>query len=167
MADTTAPVFTTVPVEAASAHGAVVDFDPPNATDVVDGLQQVECIPPSGTVFVIGHSEVVCSAADGAGNRAAVQFHVTVEDTTPPVFGNPPQTLIVEATGRDGASVSFDVPVANDLVDPHPDVVCDPNPDSGWQGACSNWCAARMAKGEACACSISTGGPSGSAGKSK
>ncbi len=63
-------------------------------------------------VFPLGTTEVTCSATDLAGNTAEASFDVTVEDTTAPVLtvtGNP--SAPVEATGFDGAPVTFNVDV--------------------------------------------------------
>jgi len=62
---------------ATSAAGANVTFDKPAATDN-SGQVQVACTPGSGSLFAIGRSSVVCTATDGAGNRAHSEFTVDV-----------------------------------------------------------------------------------------
>jgi hypothetical protein len=80
--DTTPPEIT-VPLSligyVTCASGAVVEFSPaPSAVDLVDGPVPVACAPPSGSMFPIGTSEVICSAVDAAGNRATAEFPVHV-----------------------------------------------------------------------------------------
>jgi hypothetical protein len=67
---------------------------------------------------------VTCSAADGSGNTAQVQFDVVVEDTTPPTLSLPAD-ITEEATSASGARVVFSAS-ANDLVDGEVMVACTP-----------------------------------------
>jgi hypothetical protein len=78
------------------------------------------CTPPSGSLFPLGETMVNC--VDGAGDPAG-SFKVTVVDTTPPALSLP-DPITAEATGPQGASVSFSV-TATDAVDPAPTVTCD------------------------------------------
>ncbi len=125
VSDTTAPVLS-VPddftIEATSALGAVGEFDP-TASDLVDGLVPVDCIPPSGSTFELGDTPVDCSATDDHGNSSDGSFTVTVEDTTAPELTVPGPTT-VEATGPDGATVDYFVS-ASDIVDSDVSIVCD------------------------------------------
>jgi hypothetical protein len=78
--DTTAPVVTPHPdvaVDATSPHGVAVAFVV-SATDIVDGGLTATCSPASGTVFVIGHTTVVCSVTDAHGNAGSTSFDVYV-----------------------------------------------------------------------------------------
>lgn len=79
--DTTGPVIT-VPgdftVAATGPNGAVVAYDPPTATDLVDGAVPVTCSPASGTTFALGATVVTCSAVDAAGNASQASFTITV-----------------------------------------------------------------------------------------
>lgn len=78
--DTTAPVVT-VPASIAGDQdtpaGAVVSFAA-SATDVVDGVVPVACVPASGSVFAPGATTVTCSATDARGNTGHATFAVTV-----------------------------------------------------------------------------------------
>ena len=124
--DTTAPglsVPAAVVVEAASAAGATAGWDA-SATDLVDGPVTPVCTPPSGTSFAIGTTTVECTATDEAGNQAAASFPVTVRDTTAPDL-TVPDDIVAEATGPDGAGVSFSA-TATDLVDGPVTPVCVP-----------------------------------------
>lgn len=125
--DLTPPVFGPAPdvlAEAQSASGAVVDYDVPAAVDLVDGPVAVACLPAPGGTFGLGSTTVTCSAADGSGNTAQVQFDVVVEDTTPPTL-TLPADITEEATSASGAVVVFAVS-ASDLVDGDVLVACTP-----------------------------------------
>jgi len=127
--DTKPPVLAGVPAgitsEATSANGAVVSWTP-SATDAVDGSVSVTCVPSAGSLFAIGTTRVDCSAVDSHGNRAAAGFDVVVQDTTPPVFGGVPSTLIAEATSAAGATPTWSAPTAVDVVDGGVPVICLP-----------------------------------------
>ncbi len=59
--------------------GATVDFDPPVVMDGCDGDPEVVCVPPSGSFFPIGVSNVTCTAVDDCGNVGMCDFVVNVE----------------------------------------------------------------------------------------
>ncbi|HET8772358.1 MAG TPA: HYR domain-containing protein [Thermoanaerobaculia bacterium] len=104
--DSTEPTFTLprdFTVVTTSPSGAAVSFTA-TASDAVDGSVAVACTPPSGSTFALGTTAVACTATDAAGNTATGGFNVTVA-TTPPPPGNP--DIIAEATGPDGARVTF------------------------------------------------------------
>jgi hypothetical protein len=125
--DTTAPMLPDledVTAEATGPSGAAVEYAVGTATDLVDGDVAVQCSPVSGSTFALGATQVDCTATDGHGNTGTGHFTVTVRDTTPPAF-DPISVPTTEATGPDGAVVTFD-PHATDLVDADPQVVCDP-----------------------------------------
>lgn len=126
--DTTAPdleVPDDVTLEATGPDGAVAEFIAV-ATDVVDPAVNLVCTPPSGSTFALGTTVVECSATDASGNEATDSFQITVQDTTPPVISGSLEDLTVEATGSDGAEVTFTPPTAYDLVDEDTEVTCEP-----------------------------------------
>jgi hypothetical protein len=110
--------------EATGPSGAVVNYDAPTASDLVDGPVPVTCSPASGSTFALGTTTVHCSATDAAGNTATKNFNVTVVDTTPPAL-TVPAGITVPATAPTGAVVTFTA-TATDLVDSSPIVVCVP-----------------------------------------
>lgn len=125
--DTEAPVLSLpgdLSVEAISADGAAVSFAA-TATDNVDGAVVPVCDPPTGSVFPLGTTAVTCTATDAAGNVASGSFTVSVVDTTAPVV-TVPASVTVEATGPDGAFVSFSAS-ASDAVDGTVVAVCAPS----------------------------------------
>ena len=67
--------------------GAAVDYEEPEASDNCDADVEVSCDPPSGSMFPVGETVVICTAVDDAGNAASCSFTVTVEDTEMPVIG--------------------------------------------------------------------------------
>jgi hypothetical protein len=115
--DTTRPVITAPDVsKEATGANTPVSFAP-TATDLVDGDVPVICAPASGSSFPVGDTTVDCSASDSHGNIAPKSFKVTVTDNTAPTISNVPSNITAEATGADGATVSFGGASATDLVD--------------------------------------------------
>jgi hypothetical protein len=125
-ADTTPPVITVpadMSVEAAGPDGTVVVYDAA-ATDDVDGDISATCDPPSGTTFLWYTVTVTCMASDSSGNTGSASFTITVVDTVPPLVTVPPDATL-EATGADGAALSFSA-LATDTVDGTVTATCDP-----------------------------------------
>lgn len=95
-----------------------------SAFDLVDGEVAVTCTPPSGSAFSLGITTVNCSATDSRDNTATGSF--TIEVTEEPVEPGNPDDITAEATGPDGAVVTFD-PGVDDGGRP---VTCSPAPGS-------------------------------------
>lgn len=79
--DTTAPTIAAhadVDATAQSHSSAVVTYDNPSATDLVDGNVATTCDPPSGATFAAGATTVTCTATDAAGNSRTSTFKVNV-----------------------------------------------------------------------------------------
>jgi hypothetical protein len=79
--DTTPPhifVPSAITVNATSPAGARVSYLV-LATDLVDGLVPVTCLPSSGTIFAIGTTGVRCIAWDSRDNTAQASFNVHVK----------------------------------------------------------------------------------------
>ena len=128
--DTTAPSLT-VPddktVEATSADGAVVSYQA-SASDIVDGSLTPDCSPASGTTLGLTTTTVTCSVTDEAGNNKTKTFTITVQDTTAPAL-TLPDDITKEATGPDGATVSYTAS-ASDIVDGSVQPTCLPASDT-------------------------------------
>ena len=128
--DTTAPSFGSAPPvteTTTNPAGKAVSYSTPTATDLGESLM-VNCTPASGSNFVVGTTQVDCSANDGRGNTGHVFFNVTVTltDDQPPTFTPPlPAPPTTEATGPGGAAVSWTI-LATDNVDPNPTINCSP-----------------------------------------
>ena len=69
-------------VERGGKLPARVSFSPPSATDAVDGVVPVVCVPGSMSVMPKGLTSVSCSATDKAGNLGTSSFDVTVRRAT-------------------------------------------------------------------------------------
>jgi hypothetical protein len=115
--DTQAPVISSpgnITKEATGPNGAVVTFNA-SATDNRDGPVPVVAAPSSGSTFPLGITAVGLAASDAAGNTATASFDVTVQDTIRPVV-TAPASIVAEATGANGAIVSYPQPTATDAV---------------------------------------------------
>jgi hypothetical protein len=69
------------------------------ASDNAPGVT-VACSPPSGSVFPLGTTTVMCEATDASGNMATASFDVTIVDV------EPPDTTITSATDDTGDAVA-------------------------------------------------------------
>ena len=149
--DTTPPAMpnlaTVAGVEATGPSGAVVDYSVGTAMDIVSGELGLTCTPASGSTFALGTTAVDCTATDRAGNTGRASFTVAVVDTTAPVLADMPG-VTEEARGPAGATVSYPLPPASDLVDPSPAVTCTPAPGSTFRlGPTTVGCTASDASG--------------------
>ena len=85
--DTTAPSIQaskSFAVTANSSTGVVVNYPVPQASDIA-GAATVTCTPPSGSVFPVGTTKVICVATDQSGNSSSTSFDVTVSLSADPV----------------------------------------------------------------------------------
>jgi hypothetical protein len=124
--DKTPPVVTVpadITANATSKNGAAVTFTA-SASDLVDGSVSVTCTPASGSTFPLGTTKVTCSATDKAGNAASAFFNVIVQSKISPVV-TVPADMIVNATSKDGAAVTFSAS-ATDLLDGSLTPTCTP-----------------------------------------
>jgi hypothetical protein len=148
--DTTPPVLNLpdniTGVEATGPDGATVNYSA-DATDDLDGTIAANCLPVSGNTFALGETTVECSATDAAGNTTTGSFTVTVVDTTAPVIaahGN----VTAEATGPNGAAVSYTSPGTTDAVDGNGTATCTPaSPHTFALGETTVTCTAEDAAG--------------------
>lgn len=60
--------------------GTVVNYPAPTVSDNCPNGLVVVCNPPSGSMFPIGTTMVVCTVTDGGGNQAQCGFNITVFD---------------------------------------------------------------------------------------
>jgi hypothetical protein len=124
--DTTSPALHVpddVTAEATGPDGAVARFET-SASDLVSGDVPAGCSIQSGDRLALGDHTVECSASDQAGNEAKASFAIHVVDTTAPAI-TVPEGATAEASGPDGAEVSYDAS-ATDLVDGGVDPSCAP-----------------------------------------
>ena len=111
------------------SDGAIVDYPTPAASDVEDPSPVVICDPEPGSIFPLGDTIVSCTAIDASGNIDECTFMVSVVDTTPPEIICP-DDILQTADGPDGAVVTYITPAVGDIVDPTPEVICDPESGS-------------------------------------
>lgn len=79
-------------VDALSPLGAAVEYSV-SAVDNCTAVPRIRCSPPSGSVFPVGDTRVLCEAADDSGNLGLCSFVVSV---SPP----PPLSLAHLGSGR-------------------------------------------------------------------
>lgn len=87
-----------------------------SASDLVSGHLNPICSPASGSTFALGVNTVTCKATDAAGNTGTGTFTVEVQDKTKPMV-TVPADITAEATGANGATVSYMGVTATDDVD--------------------------------------------------
>lgn len=90
---------------------------------------RVVCVPPAGTLFPTGTSQVCCEllVAQGGAFTSVTQccFTVTVRDTTPPVVLCPRSGRLIRCAKPEGMRLRFRVPAYDDC-DTNLLVVCTP-----------------------------------------
>jgi len=82
--DTIAPTLvipSDMEIQADNDRGAKVNFKA-QAIDETDGEIEVICDPPSGKIFPVGVTDVICVVTDAAGNSSYGSFTVTVLSQT-------------------------------------------------------------------------------------
>jgi hypothetical protein len=125
VADNTPPALST-PTDLlwfGKPDGSIVTFDV-KATDLVDPDAKFYCKPESGSFLRIGTSSITCTGADRFGNTSSQDFRVHVgSDDTPALVA--PAAVFAEATGRDGATVTYKATGSN-AKGSAVDVLCDP-----------------------------------------
>lgn len=95
--------------------GAVVNYDPPTATDECSAVT-ITLIsgPASGDVFPVGVTTVTFEAADASGNTATCSFDVLVEDTEVPTISCPADIDIALPAGECAQVVNYTLPTVAD-----------------------------------------------------
>jgi hypothetical protein len=114
--DKTSPIVTVpsdITAEATGPSGAAVSFSA-SASDLVDGLVAVSCLPASGSTFALGTTLVTCSATDIHNNTGTESFNITVHDTTPPTITYIGRTL-ANAFGWNNSDVTVNWSCADNL----------------------------------------------------
>ncbi len=80
-----------------SCYGSIpVNYTTPTATSTCGTTPTVTCVPPTGSLFPLGVTTVLCTASDGQGHRAGCSFTVTVlPQQNPPCI---PMDIVVAGT---------------------------------------------------------------------
>lgn len=127
--DTRPPVLQCPPALTAitcSPGGTVVNYPVPTATDNVDAKVTVTCTPPSGSVFPVGTTPVVCTATDDCNNRSSCTFMVTVKGGGNPPTLHCPENITLQSCNPRGEVVNYPPPVVIFGDDPRPTLTCTP-----------------------------------------
>ena len=112
-------------VEGTATGGASVTYAV-GATDAEDDPDPVAtCAPASGTFFSLGATTVTCGATDLGGLTTHGTFALTVVDTTAPAISTVGD-VSAGTNNPDGATISYTLPTATDVVDAKPSVSCSP-----------------------------------------
>ena len=121
--DPFAPILTVpgdISLQAENQNGAVVTFTV-TATDNHDPAPVVTCTPPSGSVFPVGFTSVICTATDASNNTASRSFTVAIgappkvassialASSSPDATFGQPITFTATVTGTDGSTPSGNV----------------------------------------------------------
>ena len=117
--DSTAPALScpgSVTASAVGPAGVAVAYSTATASDAADAAPQISYSVTSGAVFSLGTTSVSVTATDAAGNSDTCAFDVVVEDTDGPTIVCPTD-IMHEATGPNGAIVSYAAITATDAVD--------------------------------------------------
>ena len=91
-------------VDATSADGATVTYAV-SANDALTARPEVSCAPPSGSVFPLGTTSVICTATDDAGNDASKTFDVHVRGAAEQIVGL--EDVVAAATLRHGLATAL------------------------------------------------------------
>jgi hypothetical protein len=133
--------------------GAIVNFEV-LATDNCPGVAVVS-IPPSGSFFPVGTTNVISKATDASGTMDSCIFTVTVNDVEKPGVACPSNIVKDNDPGLCGAIAVFDVNAFN--TDNCPGVTAVSNPVSGSVfpvGVTTVWSVATDAHGNKDSCSF-------------
>ncbi|WP_432742688.1 HYR domain-containing protein [Streptomyces sp. JH002] len=103
-------------VRATEEDGVRIEYTA-TAEDAVDGALPVECEPPSGAVFPVGTTEVVCTATDSAGNTGTgtATFTVLPVLPDPPAPPPPPSADVAVTAAVDPVPGSTGLPVTTEF----------------------------------------------------
>jgi len=105
-------------VTAPDQDGVVVSFQV-DVSDACDPNVQLECTPPSGSVFPLGVTVVTCVATDCAGNRAECSFEVEVKIDPTTVSGC--ATKFVDGDFIQGGAVVYTIVLSHESESAMPD----------------------------------------------
>jgi uncharacterized delta-60 repeat protein/uncharacterized repeat protein (TIGR01451 family) len=111
----TCPADITVP--GTSGAGVSVTYPAPAASDNCMGVTS-SCAPPSGSVFPVGTTSVLCGAQDAAGQSSSCQFAVTVERADLAISNT---TTITKVSP--GQNITYTIQVVNNGPGPAHDII--------------------------------------------
>ncbi|MFN0202309.1 MAG: HYR domain-containing protein, partial [Bacteroidia bacterium] len=92
---------------------AIANWVAPTASDNCPNLSFTSNYN-SGDVFLLGVTQVIYVALDGAGNQDSCTFTVTVLDNTPPVLANCPANIVYQVVSRCDTTINWIPPTLTD-----------------------------------------------------
>jgi murein DD-endopeptidase MepM/ murein hydrolase activator NlpD len=102
-----------IDVDRDSIAGAKVEFDVTGWDGCSGNPVAVTCIPPSGSIFAVGATRVICTASSG-DKQTSAGFLVEVTDRTAPEIHCPTNMIVEAAQSPLGAVVHYEVPATDD-----------------------------------------------------
>ncbi len=113
------------------ACGAIATWTDPAITNSCNlAGSSIAAVPPSGSTFALGVTQVTYTATDPIGLTATCQFTVEVFDTTKPIIICQNDVTISPTGLNCYAILNFDVPTATDFCDSEVEVEIDGAPAS-------------------------------------
>ncbi len=135
-----------------TAGGAVVTFAASARNTCTGGTVALTCTPPSGSLFAVGLTRVICSTSAGV-NDASATFLVEITDVLPPRI-HCPSNVVVAAQSPLGALVAYAVSATDDCT-PQPRIVCVPPSGSALPvGDTAVFCEAADREGNTATCNF-------------
>jgi hypothetical protein len=109
--DTEAPSITcpsnvTAVTPVQGAPTAAVTYAAPTGSDNCPGVT-FACVPPSGSTFSVGTTNVTCTATDASGNHTSCQFTVTLFNVCLQDDSNPNNVLLFKTSGAEKGQYRF------------------------------------------------------------
>lgn len=130
-----------------NVSSVVVNYPLPRVTDQTANLV---CLPPPGTSFPVGTTNIDCKATATSGNIARCAFEITVK-SVPPIIC-PADFSVQAAAGQSSVIVIYPPPIVNT---PQSTVVCSPPSGSSFPiGATTVTCTATSPSGDIHNCSF-------------
>lgn len=113
-------------IAAAGECSTAVNYTAPSFSDNCS-TASINCLPPSGTVFLKGATTVTCIVSDTSGNSFTNAFEVRVSDGESPIIFCPSPVIVTTDSGHCTAVVNYTTPTATDNCSTV-NTVCSPEP---------------------------------------
>ena len=113
-------------IEGNATGGAIAAYSV-SASDAEDATAPTpSCDPAVGDLLPLGTTTISCSVTDSGGLTTTGSFAITVVDTTAPTLAGMPADQSLTTGDPDGATLTYTMPTATDVVDADPTVDCSP-----------------------------------------
>jgi gliding motility-associated-like protein len=118
VSDKIGPALTAKPadmtVDANDVCQAIVNWTPPNASDICSAPVTIESNHIPNETFPLGITSVTYKAMDNVGNMSEAFFSISVKDNAGPVFSECPENIVAQANTSCQATVVWKEPTAKD-----------------------------------------------------